>query len=67
MFQFTCGNFLIIGVLIESRIALAGEQQLADAPAFTKHGTSMHSRLEITFAYLIFKAERWLFWKQKGF
>lgn len=36
MFQFTCGDFLIIGVLIGNRIALAGEQQLADAPAITK-------------------------------
>jgi len=25
MFQFTCGDLLIIGVLIENRIALAGE------------------------------------------
>lgn len=44
-FQFTCGDFLIIGVLIESGITLAGEQQLADTPASrVYHSTSVHRR-----------------------
>lgn len=54
-------------MLIESRITLAGEQQLADTPAFTK-GTAAHPCTGGGNHFYIpnFKAKTWLCWKEKG-